>query len=194
VARPDSNRVHQTGKRLENEALDSSSSLRGHSGGPIRPSERRPHRAAIRFPPTTLLSSHAGTSPTGDERHNKRKSGPARPTASKRVSSPPGRDHLLHVGRHRHEEGEQQASKQHSACGYFPLMTDSDERDDAPRPSCSTSSSSHVSPKRVSSSATGARTTTPDGRIPAGHADPRRVRAERVGYARGTGHGMRIFS
>src|SRR3954467_5815590 len=29
------------------------------------------------------------TSPTGDERQNKRKSGPARPTASKRVSSPP---------------------------------------------------------------------------------------------------------
>ena len=41
------------------------------------------------------------TSPTGDERQNKRKSGPSRPTASKRVSSPPGRDHLHRVGRHR---------------------------------------------------------------------------------------------
>src|SRR5215203_3276044 len=41
------------------------------------------------------------TSPTGDERQNKSKSGPSRPTASKRVSSPPGRDHLLRVGRHR---------------------------------------------------------------------------------------------
>src|SRR3954451_20754795 len=30
-----------------------------------------------------------------------RKSGPARPTASKSVSSPPGRDLLLGVGRHR---------------------------------------------------------------------------------------------
>src|SRR5829696_3925447 len=29
------------------------------------------------------------TSPTGDERQNKRKSGPSRPTASMRVSSPP---------------------------------------------------------------------------------------------------------
>src|SRR5215217_184619 len=29
------------------------------------------------------------TSPTGDERHNRRKSGPSRPTASMRVSSPP---------------------------------------------------------------------------------------------------------
>src|SRR5215216_4682041 len=29
------------------------------------------------------------TSPTGDERQNTRKSGPSRPTASKRVSSPP---------------------------------------------------------------------------------------------------------
>jgi hypothetical protein len=37
----------------------------------------------------TLLSSHAWTSPTGDERHNKRKSDPDRSTASKRVSSPP---------------------------------------------------------------------------------------------------------
>jgi hypothetical protein len=44
------------------------------------------------------------TSPTGDERQNKRKSGLARPTASKRVSSPPGRDHPFGVGRHRHRD------------------------------------------------------------------------------------------
>src|SRR5829696_5219106 len=54
------------------------------------------------------------TSPTGDERQNKSKSGPSRPTASKRVSSPPGRDHLLHVGRHRQPKSKQQASMQHS--------------------------------------------------------------------------------
>ena len=42
-------------------------------------------------------------SPTGDERHNTSKSGPSRPTASMRVSSPPGRDHRLRVGRHRHQ-------------------------------------------------------------------------------------------
>jgi hypothetical protein len=34
-------------------------------------------------------SSHAGTSPTSNERHNKRKSGTRGSTASKRVSSPP---------------------------------------------------------------------------------------------------------
>jgi hypothetical protein len=50
--------------------------------------------------------------PTGDERQNKRKSGHARPTASKRVSSPPGRDHPHRVGRHRQGESKQQASMQ----------------------------------------------------------------------------------
>src|SRR5512133_3798699 len=51
------------------------------------------------------------TSPTGDERQNRRKSGLARPTASKRVSSPPGRDPHLRVGRHRQPESKQQASE-----------------------------------------------------------------------------------
>src|SRR3954470_22307352 len=41
------------------------------------------------------------TSPTGDERQNKRKSRPSRPTASMRASSPPGRDLFHHAGRHR---------------------------------------------------------------------------------------------
>src|SRR5215207_4775289 len=36
---------------------------------------------------------------------------PTGPTASKRVSSPPVRDLLRHVGRHRQRESQQQASK-----------------------------------------------------------------------------------
>ena len=57
------------------------------------------------------------TSPTGDERHNTRKSGPPGPTASKRVSSPPGRDHPHGVGHHRQPESKQQASKQRRSPG-----------------------------------------------------------------------------
>src|SRR5215207_7464797 len=60
------------------------------------------------------------TSPTGDERQNKRKSGPARPTASNRVSSPPGREHLLRVGRHRRAQSEQQASRRQRDGGRTP--------------------------------------------------------------------------
>ena len=45
-----------------------------------------------------------------------RKSRPPGPTASKRVSSPPGRDHHPHVGRHRQAESKQQASKQKRGC------------------------------------------------------------------------------
>ena len=63
----------------------------------------------------TLLSSHAGSSPTGDERHNKRKSDPTGSTASKRVSSPPGRDLLPGVGRHRGTGSKQQASMRQRA-------------------------------------------------------------------------------
>src|SRR4051812_39698053 len=51
------------------------------------------------------------TPPTGDERHNKRKSGhPGR--QPQRVSSPPGRDLLLGIGHHRRRESQQQASKE----------------------------------------------------------------------------------
>lgn len=50
----------------------------------------------------TLLSSQRRISPTRDERHNQRRSGPYGPTATKRVSSPPDRDHLHGVGHHRH--------------------------------------------------------------------------------------------
>src|ERR671916_425887 len=64
------------------------------------------------------------TSPTGDERHNKRKSGLARPTASKRVSSPPGRDLLHGVGRHRRTESKQQASKEQRGWGSVQLSAD----------------------------------------------------------------------
>jgi hypothetical protein len=37
------------------------------------------------------------TSPAGDERQSKGSQALARPTASKRVGSPPGREHPLHV-------------------------------------------------------------------------------------------------
>src|SRR3954467_2388089 len=40
---------------------------------------------------------------------------PRGPTASKRVSSPPGRDHPQRVGRHRQAESKQQASKRSSS-------------------------------------------------------------------------------
>src|SRR4051794_7363804 len=45
----------------------------------------------------------------GDERHCERKSGPAADSLKQRVSSPPARDLLLRVGRHRQAESEQQA-------------------------------------------------------------------------------------
>src|SRR5215213_2076057 len=51
------------------------------------------------------------TSPTGDERHNKRKSGPARVDSVKESQLAAGRDLLLSVGRHRQGESQQQASK-----------------------------------------------------------------------------------
>src|SRR3954471_480662 len=41
---------------------------------------------------------------------------PNRPTASKRVSSPPGRDLLLGVGRQRPPESKQQASSRQRGC------------------------------------------------------------------------------
>jgi hypothetical protein len=60
------------------------------------------------------------TSPTGDERQTKGSQALARPTASKRVSSPPGRDHRLHVGRHRQPKSKQQASKQQCLTTVLP--------------------------------------------------------------------------
>ena len=51
------------------------------------------------------------TSPTGDERHNKRKSGPTRADSLKESQLAAGRDHLHGVGRHRQPESKQQASK-----------------------------------------------------------------------------------
>jgi hypothetical protein len=67
-------------------------------------------RTRLAMGAATLLSSHAGhprpaTSDTteGSQAH--------RPTASKRVSSPPGRDHLPGVGHHRQTRLKQQASK-----------------------------------------------------------------------------------
>src|SRR4051794_17489317 len=52
------------------------------------------------------------TSPTGDERQNKRKSGPSSADSLKASQLAAGRDHLPPVGRHRQGELEQQASKQ----------------------------------------------------------------------------------
>ena len=52
------------------------------------------------------------TSPTGDERHNKRKSGPARADSLKESQLAAGRDHPQRVGRHRRAQSQQQASKE----------------------------------------------------------------------------------
>src|SRR5829696_4042111 len=61
------------------------------------------------------------TSPTGDERHNRTEVRPQIwPTASKRASSPPGRDLLHLVGHHRPPESQQQASKEQSSRPYKP--------------------------------------------------------------------------
>src|SRR3954451_12181000 len=57
----------------------------------------------------TLLSSHAEPSRTGNEQHCERKSGHPADSLKQRVSSPPARDHLLHAGRRRRDESEQQA-------------------------------------------------------------------------------------
>jgi hypothetical protein len=62
-----------------------------------------------------LLSSHAGRPRPATSDKTKGSQAQARPTASMRVSSPPGRDHLHRVGRHRRPESKQQASMQHSS-------------------------------------------------------------------------------
>jgi hypothetical protein len=59
----------------------------------------------------TLLSSHA-EHPRPATSDKAKGSHAHRPTASMRVSSPPGRDHLQRVGRHRPPESKQQASMQ----------------------------------------------------------------------------------
>ena len=62
----------------------------------------------------TLLSSHAGHPRPATSDTTKGSQTRPGPTASKRVSSPPGRDLLPGVGRHRRAESQQQASKRHS--------------------------------------------------------------------------------
>jgi hypothetical protein len=79
---------------------------------------------------STRLAGGAATHLSSHARHprpatsDKTQGSPARPgpTASKRVSSPPGRDHLLHVGRHRQPESKQQASKRHSLVRLEPAL------------------------------------------------------------------------
>src|SRR3954468_7547729 len=59
----------------------------------------------------THLSSHArGPRPATSDKTNGSQA-LARPTASKRASSPPRRHHLPQVGRHRRPESKQQASR-----------------------------------------------------------------------------------
>jgi hypothetical protein len=64
----------------------------------------------------TLLSSHA-EHPRPATSDTTKGSQANRPTASKRVSSPPGRDPLLGVGRHRPPKSKQQPSKQQRDIG-----------------------------------------------------------------------------
>jgi hypothetical protein len=59
------------------------------------------------------------TSPTGDERHNKRKSDP-RVDSLKESQLAAGRDLLLSVGRRQHPESQRQASKRPMLTALIP--------------------------------------------------------------------------
>ena len=82
---------------------------------PLDPSGADVWRTRLAGGGATHLSSHARHPRPATSDKTKGSQALARPTASKRVSSPPGRDHLLRVGRHRRPESKQQASKQQRA-------------------------------------------------------------------------------